>query len=144
MEQERVCAAAVSVRALAKRYGAPGAPLRARNRAPIRALEDVSFEVPAADAFGLVGANGAGKTTLIKCMLDLCAFDAGAVEIFGRAARDAGSRARLAYVPERFVPPHYLVAREFLQLMLSLGAVRYEEARARAMFERLELEPGAL
>jgi ABC-2 type transport system ATP-binding protein len=148
MEQERVCAAAVSVRALAKRYGAPGAPLRvplrASVRAPVRALEDVSFEVPAADAFGLVGANGAGKTTLIKCMLDLCAFDAGAVEIFGRAARDAASRARLAYVPERFVPPHYLVAREFLQLMLSLGGVRFEEARARAMLERLELEPGAL
>ena len=33
-----------------------------------------------------------------------------------RRARPA-SRARLAYVPERFVPPHYLAAREFIALM---------------------------
>ena len=62
---------------------------------------------------GLVGANGAGKTTFIKCALDLCAADAGRVEIFGLDGRQAAARARLAYLPERFVPPHYLLGREF-------------------------------
>ena len=65
---------------------------------------------PPGEAFGLVGANGAGKTTLIKCLLDLIARDAGAIEIFGIAAQDPAARRRLAYLPERFKPPHYLRA----------------------------------
>src|SRR6266571_2738713 len=42
-------------------------------------------------------------------MLDLTACDAGAIEIFGRAARQPLARRHLAYLPERFVPPHYLL-----------------------------------
>src|SRR5207244_885515 len=86
---------AVRVQALSKRYGR------------LDALAADSLQVSGGEAFGLVGANGAGKTTLIKCVLDLCAFDSGTVEIFGVAARRPESRRRLAYVPERFVPPHY-------------------------------------
>jgi len=107
-------------------------------------LDDVSFEAPAGAAVGLVGANGAGKTTFIKCALDLCAFDAGRVEIFGMPSRGARARARLAYVPERFMPPHYLLGREFLQMVAALGGARYEPERAAALARELELDPGAL
>ncbi len=48
-----------------------------------QALDAVNLEVPRGAAAGLVGANGAGKTTFIKCALDLCATDAGRVDIFG-------------------------------------------------------------
>ena len=71
-----------------------------------RALSGVDLEVAPGAAVGLVGANGAGKTTLLKCVLDLCDYEAGLIEIFGVPAAQAASRARLAYVPERFVPPH--------------------------------------
>jgi len=97
-----------------------------------------------AKAFGLVGANGAGKTTLVKCALDLCAFDSGAVEIFGASARRPGSRRRLAYVPERFVPPHYLMGREFLEMMLTLAGARFDGERAARLLEELELERDVL
>src|SRR3970040_2457171 len=96
-----------------------------------RARAGVGLEVAAGTAVGLVGANGAGKTTLIKCALDLCAFDAGRVEIFGVDHRQAGARARLAYVPERFVPPYYLLGREFLAMTLGLAGARVAAARAR-------------
>jgi ABC-2 type transport system ATP-binding protein len=119
---------AVRVQALAKRYGR------------LEALAGISFQVAAGEAFGLVGANGAGKTTLIKCVLDLCAFDAGAVEIFGVPARNAPSRRRLSYLPERFVPPHYLSCREFLEMMLTLAGARFDGARAARLLEELELE----
>ena len=125
-------AAAVQVRALAKRYGR------------LEALAGISFEVAAGEAFGLVGANGAGKTTLIKCALDLCAFDSGAVEIFGAPARRPGSRRRLAYLPERFVPPHYLTCREFLEMMLTLAGAPFDDARAARLLEELELERDVL
>jgi ABC-2 type transport system ATP-binding protein len=125
-------AVAVRIEALAKRYGA------------VQALAGVSLEVDAGEAFGLVGANGAGKTTLIKCALDLCGFDSGSIEIFGVAARDAASRRRLSYVPERFLPPHYLRSREFLQMMLELMGERFDAARVARLFEQLELEPDVL
>lgn len=117
---------------LAKRFG--------RNVA----LAGVDLEVPAGASLGLVGANGAGKTTFIKCALDLCGFDSGSVEIFGLPSTQAQARARLAYLPERFVPPHYLLGREFLEMTLALAGAPYRQARAEALAAELELDPRAL
>jgi ABC-2 type transport system ATP-binding protein len=118
---------ALGIAGLAKRYGKLGA------------LEGVGLVVAAGEAFGLVGANGAGKTTLIKCILDLAACDAGEVKIFGVPARQPASRQRLSYLPERFNPPHYLRAREFLSMMLELAGQRYDEAAVVRLLEELEL-----
>jgi ABC-2 type transport system ATP-binding protein len=109
-----------------------------------RALDGVILDVAPGVAAGLVGANGAGKTTFIKCALDLCGLDAGHVEIFGRDVRQATARARLAYLPERFVPPHYLLGREFVAMTLALAGARYEPARAAELAAELELDPQAL
>jgi ABC-2 type transport system ATP-binding protein len=73
-------------------------------------------------------------------MLDLCAYDSGSIEIFGVASHEPASRRRLSYVPERFVPPHYLSCREFLELMLRLAGTRLEPARAGAVMDELELD----
>jgi len=109
-----------------------------------RALDGVGLEVAAGVTAGLVGANGAGKTTFIKCALDLCAPDAGRVEIFGVDSRQASARARLAYLPERFVPPYYLLGREFLAMTLALAGARFDPAGAAALAAELELDPEAL
>jgi len=117
---------------LVKRFGAQ------------RALEGAGLEVAAGAAAGLVGANGAGKTTFIKCALDLCAADAGRVEIFGVDSRLPAARARLAYLPERFNPPHYLLGREFLAMTLALAGTRFDAASAATLAAELELDPLAL
>ena len=109
-----------------------------------RVLDGIGLEVAAGTAMGLVGANGAGKTTFLKCALDLCAFEEGRVEIFGVPSLQALARSRLAYVPERFVPPHYLLGREFLEMMLALAGAKYDSAKAGALALELELEPQAL
>ena len=127
-----VTTAAFRAEGLVKRFGAR------------RALDSVGMEVAPGAAMGLVGANGAGKTTFIKCALDLCAADAGRVEIFGLDSRQAKARARLAYVPERFVPPFYLLGREFLAMTLELAGETFERARAQALAAELELDPQAL
>jgi len=123
---------AVRVEALSKRYGG------------VAALDAVSLSVPHGEAFGLVGANGAGKTTLIRCLLDLTAGDAGTIEIFGRHAREPASRRHLSYLPERFLPPHYLTGAEFLRTLAALGGGAYDEARALRLVAELELERDAL
>jgi len=48
------------------------------------ALDDISFEVPAGEAFGIVGANGAGKSTMLKLISRIMKPTRGTVEVHGR------------------------------------------------------------
>jgi ribose transport system ATP-binding protein len=49
----------------------------------VHALNDVSFNVRAAESHALVGENGAGKSTLVKILAGACRKDAGRIKIFG-------------------------------------------------------------
>ncbi len=57
-----------------------------RTHHPIEALRDVSFEVGAGEAFGVVGDNGAGKSTLLKILAGTTFPSSGAVEVRGQLA----------------------------------------------------------
>jgi ABC-2 type transport system ATP-binding protein len=59
-------------------------------------------------------------------------------------ARRPQARRRLAYVPERFVPPHYLRGGEFLSSLAQLAGAGYDAARARALLAQLELDAAVL
>jgi sodium transport system ATP-binding protein len=52
-------------------------------RKEIVAVDQVSFDVHAAEVFGLLGPNGAGKTTMIRMILGLLRPDSGWAEICG-------------------------------------------------------------
>ena len=125
-------APALAFRGVSKSYGAT------------RALADFTLEVRRGELFGLVGGNGAGKTTLIKCLLDFCDAEHGDIGIFGVSHRLTAARRELAFLPERFNPPHYLTGRDFLRYMAELHGTRYDEARVEEMFRRLDLEVTAL
>ncbi len=71
----------------------------------LQVLDGVDLEVAQGEFFGLVGVNGAGKTTCIKGLLDFTSIDAGSFEIFGIHHRETRARERLAFLPERFLPP---------------------------------------
>lgn len=119
---------AVAVRGIAKRYG----------KAAV--LRGIDLDIANGSAFGLVGLNGAGKTTLIKCMLDFCSVDAGTIEIFGVPHTETPARSRIAFVPERFVPPHYLTSIEFMRLKSALTGDKFNEDRVKQLFDELGLE----
>lgn len=62
---------------------------------PVRAVEDISFEIAAGEAVGYLGPNGAGKSTMIKMLTGILSPSAGTVTVLGRhpqAERVANAR----------------------------------------------------
>ena len=58
--------------ALTKRFG------------PIVAVDNLSFQVPRGQVFGLLGPNGSGKTTTLGMLLSLVKPTSGTIRLFGR------------------------------------------------------------
>lgn len=71
---------------------------------PIRALEDVTFDVPQGTVTAVLGANGAGKTTLLRTISGLIRPTHGSVHYdghdLGRTAVDEMPRLGISHVPE--------------------------------------------
>jgi ABC-type branched-subunit amino acid transport system ATPase component len=61
----------------------------------LRAVDDVSFTVPAGSICGIMGPNGAGKTTLFNTVSGFVLPDAGRVSLFGRTLIGAPAHDRL-------------------------------------------------
>lgn len=59
-------------------------PLRRTSYDRNQALDDVSFEVPEGQFFGVIGPNGSGKSTLLKIIAGIYRGDAGRVTIHGK------------------------------------------------------------
>lgn len=99
---------------------------------PRRALDDLTFDIPAGGVFGLLGPNGAGKSTTLKLLLDLIRPTSGRAELFGRPAGDTAARSRLGFLPENPTFYDHLSAEELLSYFAGLCGLRGPERRARA------------
>ena len=69
---------------------------------PVRAVEDVSFEVARGEVVGLLGPNGAGKTTTMRVITGYLPADRGKVSIDGIPVDEdhIEARRRIGYLPE--------------------------------------------
>jgi peptide/nickel transport system ATP-binding protein len=65
----------------------------------IRAVDGVSFEVPAGRSFGIVGESGSGKTTIARMLVRLTDPTAGRIRYEGRDVTHLGRRALRADRP---------------------------------------------
>ena len=116
--------AAVEVRDLVKRYP----------RAPVNAVDGISFSVARGEVFGLLGPNGAGKTTTVGVLTTRVRATAGTATVTGvDVARDPMlARGRLAVVPQRSNLDRSLSIRDNLIFHAAYHGVSSPERRARA------------
>ncbi|MDQ6784193.1 MAG: ATP-binding cassette domain-containing protein [Actinomycetota bacterium] len=100
----------------------------------VRALDGVSFEIPAGTVLGLLGPNGAGKTTAVRVLTTLLTPDSGRAQVAGidvvaepaRARRVMGLAGQYAAVDE------VLTGMENLVLVGRLNHLGRAERRTRA------------
>src|SRR5438034_6537954 len=114
-------AGVVSVQNLRKRY---------RRRDPW-AVDGVTFDLQAGQAFGLLGPNGAGKTSVVKMIAGLLRPDTGTVSLFGSDPGNAVARKDLGFSPEDPDFPKFLRASEVLDYFASLLGLDQAERRRR-------------
>ena len=86
----------------------------------IRALNNVSFEVPEGSVFGILGPNGSGKTTLLSIILDVLKADNGNFLWFGHAG-SPDQRKKIGSLLETPNFYHYLSAVDNLKITQSIS-----------------------
>jgi ABC-2 type transport system ATP-binding protein len=109
-----------------------------RGRKPaVRALDGLSFTVPAGRVFGLLGPNGAGKSTTTKILTTLSRPTSGSSRVDGHdVLRSADAvRASIGYVSQGSSTDPTLTATENLEIGARLRGVGSADAKKRA--ERL-------
>jgi ABC-2 type transport system ATP-binding protein len=89
---------------------------RRRRRAPVTALDRLSFAVPAGTIFCLLGPNGSGKTTTVNLITGLLTPASGTVRVLGVEPSKARARVltSIALVPQETALYNELTAQENL------------------------------
>ncbi len=67
---------------------------------PIRAVDDVSFDLAAGRIYGMLGPNGSGKTTLIRLLIGLTRATAGRAEVLGTPMPSRPMLGRIGYMTQ--------------------------------------------
>jgi ABC-type multidrug transport system ATPase subunit len=97
----------------------------------VKAVDDLSFEVPAGQVYGFLGQNGAGKSTTIRLLLTLITPDAGSIEIFGMSLRKHRNEIlkQVGAIIERPDLYKYLTATENLRIFAAMSGVKISEKK---------------
>lgn len=131
-----ISADALHLEGVVKEYGS--------QRAPLRALNDVTLRVPRGQLFGLIGHNGAGKSTLFKLVLGLIRPSQGRILVNGCDVGGSDfrqTRRTLGYLPENLVLYDNLTGIETLQFFARLKGAAFSQCQP--LLERVGLAAAA-
>jgi ABC-2 type transport system ATP-binding protein len=121
----------VAIRGLCKSFG------------PIRAVDDISFDVRRGEVLGFLGPNGAGKSTTMKMITGFLTPSAGTARICGHdvAAAPVKAKARIGYLPEGAPAYPDMTPAAFLGFIADIRRVPSSIRRSRIDFaiERTQL-----
>ena len=115
-------------------------PLELRNvtkfYGDFKAVDDISFTLPAGSICGFLGPNGAGKTTTIRMILDIIKPTNGTITVLSRPSA-LEVRQRIGYLPEEKGLYKKMKAWAVIAYFATLKGMSRKAARQRA-FELLE------
>ena len=116
---------AISFQSVSKTYPSP----RSQNSPPLKALDDVSFDIEHGEFFGLLGPNGAGKTTLISILAGLSRATQGHVLVHGCdvVSDYANARRKLGVVPQELVFDPFFSVRESLRIQSGYFGIKHND-----------------
>lgn len=97
----------------------------------VKAVHNLSLNVPKGSVYGFLGPNGAGKTTTIKLLLGLTKPSAGTIRVLGQPAPSGNYLNRIGFLPD--VPNFYpwMRGEEFLDFVGQLFAIPPAELKKR-------------
>ena len=96
-----------------------------------RAVDGVTFHVPAGSIYGLLGPNGAGKTTTLRILLGIIDPSSGTRRVLG-AERPLDVAPEVGYLPEERGLYPAMYTREAIAFMGALRGLPLGESRRRA------------
>jgi ABC-2 type transport system ATP-binding protein len=109
---------AIQIADLWKRYG------------PVEAVRGISFDVARGEIFGVIGPDGAGKTSMFQIVAGVMEATSGAVNVFGRPARE--SRSETGYLTQAFSLYPDLSVEENIRYIGDLRSVQSNDIAKRA------------
>ena len=98
-----------------------------------RAVEDLSFEVPAGKIVGFIGHNGAGKTTTLRCVAGILDFDEGTITIDGHDIRTQPVAAKqvTAFLPDNPDLYEFMTGVKYLKVIADIYGIPAAERTER-------------
>lgn len=87
----------------------------------VRALNDVSFDVPQGSVFGILGPNGSGKTTLLGIVMDVLRANKGNFFWFGQPGASPAQRKKIGSLLETPNFYSYLSATDNLKITQAIS-----------------------
>ena len=132
---------AISFQSVSKVYASAGKS----GTPPLKALDDVSFDIHEGEFFGLLGPNGAGKTTLISILAGLARPTSGRVLVHGFDVQKDFVQARrhLGIVPQELVFDPFFTVREALRIQSGYFGVKGNDALIDELLANLGLSDKA-
>jgi len=113
----------------------------AKSFGALKAVRDLSIDVPTGAIYGFLGPNGSGKTTTIRMLCGLLTPDAGEGTCLGFDIRrdTVKIKAEVGYMPQRFGLYEDLTIRENLEFIARLYDMPNPRETARVAIARLGL-----
>ncbi len=113
------------------------------SRGKVKAVNDISFEVPQGSRFGFLGPNGAGKTTTIRCILGLLQKDEGEIIIQGEkidSINNVHFRNKIGYLPGELGVYDNLTAYNLFKYFMKLYDIKIDWQYIKELAARFELD----
>jgi ABC-2 type transport system ATP-binding protein len=118
--------AAVEIEAVTKTFGT------------LRAVDDLSLQVPTGSIYGFIGPNGSGKTTTLRMIMRILHPDRGTIRVLGEERLGAAND-RVSYLPEERGLYKQMKVRDVLRFYAELKGCRDNRPLIDSWLERLGL-----